>query len=78
MSNEINNTKILICPSDRSRHPAENFSSITPDNCSYEIVTKGLHEGDTNNVFLRCKIHGYVAYADGSVYDNNGRRMMKR
>lgn len=68
---------VLICPSDSSRHRAENFSSMTPDNCSYEIVTKGLHEGDSNGVFVRCKIHGFMCYANGAVYDNNGQRMKK-
>ncbi len=77
MSNEINNTKILICPSDPSRRPAENFSSLTPDNCSYEIVTQGLKEGDVGGVFLRCKIHGFLGCADGSVFADTGRRLIK-
>lgn len=68
MSNEVATPKILLCPSDYSRHAATNWSSFTSSNCSYEIVTKGLRAGDTNATFLRCPIHGYVLRADGAVF----------
>lgn len=76
MSNEIGTLKVLLCPSDHSRNTAANWDSLTPDNSSYEIVTKELHAGDTNGVFLRCKIHGFVGYADGAVYD--GKRQLHK
>src|SRR5438552_2595889 len=63
MSNELNIPKILICPGDHSRQPAANWESFTPTQSSYEIVAPGLKAGDTNGVFLRCKIHGHLGYA---------------
>src|ERR1019366_2837878 len=55
MSNELATPKILICPGDHSRPPAASWASFAPADSSYEIVTGGLQDGDTNGVFLRCK-----------------------
>jgi hypothetical protein len=74
MSNEINLPVILICPSDHTRQAAANWSSLTVENSSYEIVTPELRDGDTNGVFLRCKIHGSLGYADATVFDGSRRR----
>jgi hypothetical protein len=74
MSNELATPKILICPSDHSRKPAANWASFTDADSSYEIVTPGLQDGDTNGVFLRCKIHGHLGYADATVFDGVRRR----
>jgi hypothetical protein len=71
MSNEIVAAKILLCPGDHVRKATTNWASLTSENTSYEIVTPGLHVSDTNRIFLRCKIHGFVCYADGSVFDGN-------
>ena len=73
MSNEVVTPKILICPGDRSRKPAASWASFTPEQSSFEMVTPSLRDGDTNEVFLRCKIHGSVGYADGSVFVNGKR-----
>ena len=73
MSNELMMTKILVCPADHSRHPAENWSSFSADHCSYEIVTRGLRKADTTNVFLRCRFHGYTGYADDRLLDASGK-----
>src|SRR5262245_26042402 len=70
MSNELVATKILICPGDHSQQRAASWASFAPERSSYEIVTPGLRDGDTNGVFLRCKIHGSVCYGDGSVFVN--------
>ena len=77
MSNELATPKFLVCPGDYSRHAATNWASITSSNISYEIVNTGLRAGDTNGVFLRCKVHGFFGYADGSVYDRK-RKLKKR
>ena len=67
--------RILVCPGDHSRRLATNWASFTPDQSSYEIVTLDLVQGDTNGVFLRCKVHrDHVGYADGTVYDGISRR----
>ena len=74
MSNELNTPKVLICPGDHSRQPAASWATFTPADSSYEIVTPGLHDSDTNNVFVRCKIHGHLGYADCAVLDEANRR----
>ena len=64
----------LICPSDTSRQSASNWSSFTQENSSYEIVSPGLLQSDTNSPFLRCRIHGHLSYTDFSVFDGVRRR----
>jgi hypothetical protein len=67
-------TNFLICPGDHSRKPAASWASFTPAQSSYEIVTPHLKDGDTNGVFLRCKIHGHLGYGDGTIFDGVRRR----
>jgi hypothetical protein len=67
MSNELNNPRVLICPGDRVRHAASNFVSLNSETCSYEIVNPGMSEDMTNKIFVRCKVHGFVVYEDGTV-----------
>ncbi len=74
MSNEVTAIKILICPGDHSLQPAASWAAFTPADSSYEIVTPGLRNGDTNGVFLRCKTHKHLGYADGTVVDGVRRR----
>jgi hypothetical protein len=69
MSNELATPKLLICPGDHARRPAANWDTVTSGTVSYEIVTPRLLAGDSNGVFLHCKVHPFVGYADGSVYD---------
>jgi len=73
LSNEIGNLRILICPADESRQLAANWESIGETNCSYEIVLPGMSSSDTN-VFFRCRVHGHLGYADGTVFDGRRRR----
>jgi hypothetical protein len=73
MSNELSTPRVLICDADHSRRAAPNWASFTPGLSSYEIVD--LRDGDTNGVFLRCRIHkDHVGYADGTVFDGTRRR----
>jgi hypothetical protein len=75
MSNEVSSPRILICPGDHSRRPPANWALWTPNQSSYEIVTLHLLDGDTNGVFLRCKVHrDHLGYADGTVFDGISRR----
>jgi len=76
VSNELQTTAILICPGDHERQPAANWASLTSNNCSYEIVGRGLTLTSTNAVFMRCKVHGFEGYGDGSVFDG-GRKITK-
>ena len=73
MSNEVATPKILSClPARRAR--TSDWSAFTPDNCTYEIVTPGVHEDATNTVFLRCTVHGHLGYPDMTVFDGVRRR----
>ena len=74
MSNELIITKILICPGDHLRQMAGNWAAFTPKNSSYEIVTIGLRDSDTNTIFFRCTVHGNLGFADGTVFDGVSRR----
>ena len=75
MSNELATPRILVCPGDESRRPATDWASLTPDQSSYEIVGARVGEGDTNAVFLRCKVHrDHLGYPDGTIFDGNTRR----
>ena len=72
MSNELSNPRILICPADYSRQVALNWSALASENCSYEIINGGLHDGDSDRIFLRCKIHGFAGYANDTLQDQTG------
>jgi hypothetical protein len=74
MSNELSTTRILVCPGDHQRVPAKDWESLGQTNCSYEIVAPGLSVDDTTNVYFRCKVHGHLGYADGTVFDGSRRR----
>jgi hypothetical protein len=74
MSNEINATKILVCPADPNRQQAINWAALSPESCSYEILAPGLRDSETNTPFIRCKIHAHLGYLDGTVFDGSRRR----
>jgi len=67
MSNELSTPKILVCPSDTSRHEAKDFSSYTDANCSYEFLAPGTPNNDGSRVMFRCPVHGNTTLSDGSV-----------
>jgi hypothetical protein len=74
MSNELSTTKILVCPADHKRIPAKDWALLDPTNCSYEILAPGLNINETTNAFFRCRLHGHLGYADGTVFDGKRRR----
>ena len=74
ISNEVGTPRLLVCPTERSRLPAASWALFSSSQASYEIVTPDLREEDTNGVFLRCKIHRHLGYADGTVFDGVARR----
>jgi hypothetical protein len=77
MSNEVVTPKIFVCPGDHARPRTTNWAIFTPAQSSYEIVTPGLRDVDANGVFLRCKLHGHLGYADGTVFDGTRKRMKR-
>ncbi len=70
MSNEMVTPKILICPADRRKVPALDWSQFNaPKNLSYEFVMPGAKEsGSFTQVVFRCPIHQHVGLVDGSVH----------
>lgn len=74
MSNELSTPKLLICPSDKIRKPADSWASFTSNNCSYEILRPNMPADDFTNAYFRCTIHGYLGFADGTVFDGKRRR----
>jgi len=73
MSNELVTPRVLVCPGDHLHQPATSWASFTTNNCSYEIVSPGLLKSDTNSIFMRCSIHGYVGYANDRLLDSSGK-----
>ena len=71
MSNNLWTPKVLCCIPERR---VGTWPAFTPHNCTYEIVTPGVHEDATNMVFMRCTIHGHLGYTDMAVYDGVRRR----
>jgi hypothetical protein len=74
MSNELVSPRLLLCPGDKSRDPADNWQALTSANSSYQIDrgalrAKGLPPEILQNIcYLRCKVHfGNYANALGKV-----------
>jgi prepilin-type N-terminal cleavage/methylation domain-containing protein len=42
LSNEVPNVKIMVCPADRKRRPAENYHTFNSDNLSYWANTRAV------------------------------------
>jgi hypothetical protein len=78
MSDYVATPKALVCPGDHVHWPATTWASFTTNNSSFEIVSPGARAGDSNTVFLRCKIYGLVAYANGEIYDSSGHLLYSR
>lgn len=72
----LNEPRLWVCPSDKGNPMAaqRDWSRFRAEQASYELVSPGVADTETNAVFLRCKMHGHVLYADGSVYDGVTRR----
>jgi len=67
MSNELVSTEVLVCPSDKRKLPALNFSHLEPANVTYQLrVGKNVNDKNPSEVLLHCPIHGNVILCDGS------------
>jgi hypothetical protein len=71
----LSDPRILICPGDRSRKTASDWSSFTDANSSYVMLTAGFHNDETNRAYLRCQVHNNVGYTHGQVKDASGALM---
>jgi hypothetical protein len=66
MSNELSTPKILTCPGDTGRKPAQNWQEFDDSRVSYEWLSPGLSENDTFLVLTHCALHHNVGMSDGS------------
>ena len=79
MSNELVTPKILLCPSDKTRTRATNWSVFGPRNSSYEYLAAGVTVADaTNKAIFRCPVHGHTVYGDGHVVSGDGTVQYRR
>jgi hypothetical protein len=67
MTNEMGSAKILVCPGDKGREAAKNWTSYSSANCSYEYLAPSAPDNEPTRVLFRCPIHGHVCLNDGSV-----------
>jgi hypothetical protein len=68
MSNEFSTPKILVCPADRKRQPAQAFLNLQPAHVSYKLRTgSDINETHPDQVLAICPIHNNVLRCDGSV-----------
>jgi hypothetical protein len=76
LSNELVRPNILICPGDKAKTPATEWSQIDPSqNVSYEYLLPGAKEAESSQeILLQCPIHGNTGLGDGSVQQGSGRR----
>jgi hypothetical protein len=76
MSNELNSTKILVCPGDTTKTVAQDWSQFNPSqNVTYEFLTPNAKETDiVTQTAFRCPIHNNIGLGDGSVQQTSGRR----
>jgi hypothetical protein len=67
ISNELNNWKILQCPSDTA-HTITGWADVEVGMSGYQLYSAGLAEtNDPNTVVVECPIHHNVGLLDGSV-----------
>jgi hypothetical protein len=76
MSNELVNTRLLVCPEDGSKTPATDFSQLNlAQNVTYEYLAPNAKEADVmGQVVFRCPIHNNVGLGDGSVQQGSRKR----
>jgi hypothetical protein len=64
MSNELITPRLLICPGDKIREPANNWQAFTSANSSYQVLEEASRAKDLppeilqNLPYLQCKVHG--------------------
>ena len=64
MSNELVSPRLLLCPGDNSRDPANNWQELTSVNSSYQIYEGAIGAKDLppeilqNMPYVQCKVHG--------------------
>jgi hypothetical protein len=70
MSEQVPWPRFVHCPCDAGWKDGNNidWAKFNPSGSSYQLVSPGAKDGDANAVVLKCRVHGHVLYADGSVF----------
>ena len=68
MSNELGTARILVCPNDKTKQAAADFSSLTANNISYQLRTgTNVNSDNPTEILAVDPINGIVLRCDGSV-----------
>ena len=68
ISNELTTPLLLVCPKDRGKHPAADFTSLTTLNITYRLRTgTNINSQNPQEVLAVCPIDGNELYCDGNV-----------
>lgn len=70
--NRTDGPKLFICPGDSSNpmRQVTSWKNFDFKFSSYEALP-GVKDGDGSTPFVRCKYHGYIAYGDSRVAEQN-------
>jgi hypothetical protein len=68
MTNELPNTRILVCPNDKTKKAAADFASLTTNNISYKLRTgTNVSPDHLKEILAVDSINGLALHCDGSV-----------
>ena len=74
LSNELATPILLVCPKDKTKRVATNWSSVGAENVSYRLrFGPSLSDNHPNEVLAVCPVDGNILYCDGHVTDKNGK-----
>jgi hypothetical protein len=63
---ELSTPRVLRCPGDSRREVLIDWSSFTEDKASYEFASTNVLTDGASDIYLRCRVHGHEARADGN------------
>ena len=70
LSNELNTPKVLVCPQDRRRKAATNFTSLRAEYVTYRLRScADVNETNAQAVLAVCPVEGNTVFCDGTVVE---------
>lgn len=67
LSNYLQSPRLLVCNVDRKGKSVDDWSAVRSTNLSYNLLVAGEKIDRPNTPIIRCRVHGSVVRADGSV-----------
>lgn len=65
---------LLVCPQDRTKKAATNWTNLNPENITYRLRTgTNINEATTQAIIVVCPVDGNVLYCDGTVAEKKFR-----